>query len=66
MHRELDRLRELLKQRILVGRPGGGFFMAPKLDDETSRFLLPKEEEREPRKVRSRKEQASLADYDPK
>ncbi|MDX1534897.1 MAG: helicase-related protein, partial [Thermoplasmata archaeon] len=66
MHLELDRLRELLKQRILVGKPGGGFFMAPKLDDETSRYLLPKEEDEEPAegRPRSKREQASLSDYD--
>ena len=66
MHRELDRLRELLKQRILVGRPGGGFFMAPKLDDETSRFLLPKEKGEEPvaPRPRSKRDQASLTDYE--
>ncbi|MFQ5553279.1 MAG: helicase-related protein, partial [Thermoplasmata archaeon] len=66
MHAELDRLRELLKQRILVGKPGGGFFMAPRLDDESSRFLLADEEEEEPvpRRPRSKREQASLTDYD--
>jgi Fanconi anemia group M protein len=66
MHQELDRLRELLKQRILVGKPGGGFFMAPRLDDETSRFLLADEGEKEPvpRKPRSKRDQASLSDYE--
>ncbi len=64
MHVELDRLRERLKQHILVGKPGGGFFMAPKLDDETSRFLLPEEEKPTPRRPRSKREQASLSDYD--
>ncbi|MFQ5919869.1 MAG: helicase-related protein, partial [Thermoplasmata archaeon] len=66
MHMQLDRLRELLKQRILVGKPGGGFFMAPKLNDETSRFLLPEEEDEEPavRRPRSKRDQASLTDYE--
>ncbi|MEE9174470.1 MAG: helicase-related protein [Thermoplasmata archaeon] len=66
MHVELDRLRERLKQRILVGKPGGGFFTAPKLDDETSRLLLPEEDEEEPvpRRPRSKRAQASLTDYD--
>ncbi len=64
MHDELDRLREMLKQRILVGKPGGGFFMAPRLSDESSRYLLPKEEEKVPRGGRSRRKQASLSEFE--
>lgn len=64
MHEELDRLRELLKQRILVGKPGGGFFMAPRLSDESSRYLVAGEEEEAPPWRPSRKKQASLTDYE--
>jgi Fanconi anemia group M protein len=63
MHEELDRLRQLLKQRILVGKPGGGFFMAPRLSDESSRYLMA-EEEKEARLERPRRKQASLADFE--
>lgn len=64
MHEELDRLREMLKQRILVGKPGGGFFVAPKLSDETSRYLAAEREEKVRRRGRRRRKQASLADFE--
>ncbi len=64
MHEELDRLRELLKQRILVGKPGGGFFMAPRLSDDSSRFLVAGDNTEAPRRGPSRKKQASLSDYE--
>lgn len=68
MHEELDRLRELLKQRILVGKPGGGFFMVPKLSDESSRYLVRDESEEEEqekrRRHRPRRAQASLGDFE--
>ncbi len=65
MHEELNRLREMLKQRILVGRPGGGFFAAPRLSDETSRYLVPqREDEVLPQGRRSRRKQAALGDFE--
>lgn len=65
MHQELDRLRELLKQRILVGKPGGGFFQAPKLSEASARALaLGEEAEEEVARPPFRRKQASLSDYD--
>ncbi len=64
MHEELDRLREMLKQRILVGMPGGGFFAAPRLSDESSRYLLERGEDEAPRKERAARKQASLSDFE--
>lgn len=63
MHQELETLREKLKQRILVGKPGGGFFEAPRLSDASSRFLLPAEEEAPPARA-DRRKQASLEEYE--
>lgn len=63
MHKELEALREKLKQRILVGKPGGGFFEAPRLSDASSAYLLePREEEAPPRA--DRRKQASLEEYE--
>ncbi len=64
MHEELDRLRELLKQRILVGKPGGGFFMAPRLSDESSRYLVARESEPEVVRPQKARKQASLEEYE--
>lgn len=64
MHEELDRLRELLKQRILVGKPGGGFFAAPRLSDDSTRLLAVTEKESSWPTRPSRRKQASLADYE--
>ncbi len=63
MHKELETLREKLKQRILVGKPGGGFFEAPRLSDATSAYLLEPREEAPPTR-RERRKQASLEEYE--
>lgn len=63
MHEELERLREKLKQRILVGKPGGGLFRRADVPADVRESSSPGEEDFQ-RERDSRRKQSSLAEYE--